>query len=419
MTHAPLRSIHTAAFIRMSRVESGPSSNAIRGASLEDGEGEIVAGFLLPTTGGGASRDEGKGGLSPGITLVVCTKGRSDSVARLLESISVQVTPPACLVVVDASADDSTERVLSAWGRRGPRSSEIRYYRITGRLMGLTRQRAFGLRCVSTEVVAFMDDDVVLDPMCLEEIKRAFGSRESKVIGVGAWVDEGNYGVSVLWKLRRILGVVTELRAGAYCRTGYSLPWSFLARTDETVPADWLPGCAMCFRTEIAKEIGFSTQFIGYSAAEDLEFSLLMARRGRLVVVGKARVRHLKDPNQRPRSFELGVSTAGNAHFIHRTCLERRTVLDAARFTYAFWVDTLLRLIAAAARFKVDRGLWLFLAGRLWFLVSRHALGRTGVDAPRLPGKGLGASMVRSDGLIVPGYQDFPAATGRNAKRRL
>jgi hypothetical protein len=53
-----------------------------------------------------------------------------------------------------------------------------------------------------------------------------------------------------------------------------------------------------------------------------------------------------------------------NAHSIHKRCLPRRTMFDAAWFVYAYTVDTLLRSLAILRPGDVWQR-WQFVRGRL------------------------------------------------------
>ena len=79
-----------------------------------------------------------------------------------------------------------------------------------------------------------------------------------------------------------------------------STPWGLLPPTDETVEGDFLIGYSMMWRTELARAVGFSEKFFGYSQGEDLFFSLLMQRHGKLLLAGAAHMHHLHDPSGRP-----------------------------------------------------------------------------------------------------------------------
>jgi GT2 family glycosyltransferase len=104
--------------------------------------------------------DEAVGGAMPGglrATVVVATHNRPDALARCLRSLRATGYPDLRVIVVDnAPDDDATEQLVS---RDFP---EVRYVRED--VPGLARAHNAALPLVETPVVAFTDDDVVVDP---------------------------------------------------------------------------------------------------------------------------------------------------------------------------------------------------------------------------------------------------------------
>lgn len=352
-----------------------PRPSAILGGQV-DWEAHVVARMT------GAATAADRRPLSPGAALrrgcavAVCTYRRAEGLARFLDSLAGQQRRPDQLIVVDASPDDETERMMAARTDHEALAGELLYFRVTGPLKGLTRQRNFALCWVETDLVAFFDDDVVLTPDCVAEMERAGRTAGEGVVGVGAYVLDERRRPPLLWRMRRLLGIVPHLQPGRYCRSGMSLPWSFLAPTTDCVEGDWLSGCAMLWRADLARAIGFDETFSGYSNGEDLEFSLRMRAHGRLVVAGTARAWHLRESSGRPNAYQMGYAGLTNLYRIHRHCLDRRTWRDAAWFLYAFGMDTLIRggaLIRPGETWQKIR----FLQGRLRFFFQLPRLARS------------------------------------------
>lgn len=293
----------------------------------------------------------------PGLTVALCTYRRPASVARFLASLAEQDRQPDALVLVDASPDDATERVVREHLAASPptdaeRTPAVVYARVEGPLRGLTRQRNLALEWVATDLVAFFDDDIVLLPGCLRIMEDAHRALGGDAAGVGAFVREPVLPRRRLWQLRRALGIVESLEPGRYSRSGFSTPWGFLPPGDALVEGQWLPGCSMMWRTALARELGFHSELEGYAQGEDLEFSLRALRRGKLVMAGAAQVLHLHEPAGRPDHYRLGYMAIHNRYHIHRRGLPDRDWRDVAWFAYAWTLDTLLlaRLFAVPGR---------------------------------------------------------------------
>lgn len=274
-----------------------------------------------------------------GVSVVMCTYKRAGSMRGFLDSLEQQTPRPHRLIVVDASPDAETEELVR--DRRGDLATGLCYFRVAGPLRGLTRQRNFGIRWVDTDLIAFFDDDVVLRPGCLAEMERVHRAADG-VVGVGGYTEGSYQPPDRLWRTRRSLGIVADLRPGSYQRSGMSVPWGFLPPTDDVVEADWLPGCAMMWKTSVLREIGFSESFEGYAQGEDLDFSLRARRKGKLLVAGAARFLHLFDESGRPDHVKMGFMALYNRYQIQRRGLDDRTWKDVLRFVYAWGLDTLM-----------------------------------------------------------------------------
>jgi GT2 family glycosyltransferase len=316
------------------------------------------------------------------VTVVVCTCSRADPLQRLLDSIAGQARRPDSLIIVDASSDSRSEGVINQYPTPELLADDIVYVRVSGSRRGLTRQRNIGLRLARTDLVAFFDDDIVLLPGCLGEMERPLRMSEG-IVGVAAYIENEPRRPPPRWWFRRRAGVVTSLQPGRYFRSGTSTPWGFLPPTTEWIEGDWLPGGASMWRTGAARYVRFNESFVRYCSGEDLEFSLRMKERGRLVVAGSARLLHLKDPGGRLGAFELGFMSVSNHYYIHRHCVADRTWLDAVWFQYACIVDVLWQAVSL-----IPGGDWRFRwgylkgysAGMLSVLVRPSALERKRPD---------------------------------------
>ncbi|MEO8657497.1 MAG: glycosyltransferase [Bryobacteraceae bacterium] len=96
------------------------------------------------------------------ISVILCTYNRCDKLYAALESVSRQILPPEIaweVLVVDNNSSDRTGDVVAAYTKHSP--DRFRYIRETrqGKSFALNT----GIQEARGEVVAFMDDDVVVD----------------------------------------------------------------------------------------------------------------------------------------------------------------------------------------------------------------------------------------------------------------
>ncbi len=120
----------------------------------------------------------------PPISVVVCTRDRADALADALVSILLLDYPDFEVVVVDnAARTDATARVVERLG-------DPRVRCVPEPVPGLSTARNAGVQAARHELIAFTDDDVVVDRYWLRAIARGFG-RDSAVSCVAGLVPSG------------------------------------------------------------------------------------------------------------------------------------------------------------------------------------------------------------------------------------
>lgn len=119
-----------------------------------------------------------RGEAPPSLTIAVCTHGRPDRLTRLLDSFARLEVPDGqdveVLVVDNAPTDDANQRHverLAAAGKPHP-SIALRYTREPK--TGLDFARNHALREARGQWLAFVDDDVVMEPTWLVELRRGW-----------------------------------------------------------------------------------------------------------------------------------------------------------------------------------------------------------------------------------------------------
>jgi glycosyltransferase involved in cell wall biosynthesis len=112
------------------------------------------------------------------ITLVICTRNRAARLRQTLETLASGdiAAEGAELVLVDSASNDGTPGVIADFARRAPFA--VRPCRVE--LPGVSRARNEGIRHARGDLVAFNDDDCLVDPDYFRALKNSFDPREAQ-----------------------------------------------------------------------------------------------------------------------------------------------------------------------------------------------------------------------------------------------
>ncbi|MCU1379352.1 MAG: hypothetical protein JWN29_2335 [Acidimicrobiales bacterium] len=192
--------------------------------------------------------------MTAGISIVVCTRDRPDSLAATLATLSPVVGADDEVVVVDsASIDQRTSAVATSAGFRVVRASRP----------GLSHARNLGIAASTRPIVAFTDDDCRVGTAWRDAVEAAFGD---PAIGL-------------------VTGPVL-----AVARDGRAMNVSTLDRTSDerytapTRPAEIGHGANMAFRRAALEAVGPFDEALGagarFRAADDWDMFWRVLRAG-------------------------------------------------------------------------------------------------------------------------------------------
>jgi GT2 family glycosyltransferase len=289
----------------------------------------------------------GRGALD-GCSLVIATYNRHTEVFRLLGALLAVPDPPGEVVIVDGHPSGKLGAELEQWLEARTAAFDCVYVESPP---GLTRQRNVGVDVSTRPYVFFLDDDAVPLPGYFREMTRVFEEDRALRTGgiAGCVLNEMDRPLNRRWRLRFALGIVPRIDPMVYYPSGTHVPRSVLKPFSGVRQIDVMPGCAWTFRREVFETERFSCFFEGYSQGEDLEMSLRVGRRWKLVCCGDAGILHLPASQGRPVSYTRGVMEMRNRYFIWK----RHTPRPAARYIASFWADTALLVAMDLAWFGV------------------------------------------------------------------
>jgi GT2 family glycosyltransferase len=120
-------------------------------------------------------------GPRPGLTVVICTRGRAHGLGRALAALSAQTDPDFDVLVVDNAPEEDVETRAVV---DGAPLARCRY--VHEPTPGLSHARNRGLAEVRTELLAWLDDDELADGALVHWVRQGFAhpSRPDAVCGV-------------------------------------------------------------------------------------------------------------------------------------------------------------------------------------------------------------------------------------------
>ena len=208
------------------------------------------------------------------LSVVIATYNRCSNLEDCIRSLLRMNEKPSEIVVVDSSSTDGTGKLAKIY--------PIRYVSIRER----NRQRArnVGLSQSKGDIVAFVDDDVVVDENWSTSILISYA--HSYIGGAGGRVIP--YGSTASYFTRAKKSEIGKIYADGL------ILGNFDAQLPASIEVDHLPGCNMSFRKDLLMKVGgFDENFMGNSFRDDTDASLRIRRIGyKLVYQPKALIWH-------------------------------------------------------------------------------------------------------------------------------
>lgn len=222
----------------------------------------------------------------PAYSVVIATYERASDLRDMLASLARQTHLPASVIVVDSSRDQETERVVSS-----AEGLALSYER--ARVPSAAKQRNQGAEKVTTELVAFMDDDVILPADLCAKLAAAFvddavGGVAGRLEGPSRPVPRG----LLRWYYRAQAGYAHATYGAQLFGPAINCYPSYTEEAEgDLIPAQWLSSTCVFYRTEVFRKEQFPA-FEGYSSMEDVHLSARAGRTHRLYFHATALFEH-------------------------------------------------------------------------------------------------------------------------------
>jgi GT2 family glycosyltransferase len=261
---------------------------------------------------------------------------RPKTLLLLLQSVQEQTVYPNEFLIIDGSTNNETEIIL-----KENQFENLKYFVVSPEHRGLTKQRNYGIERVGNEmeIVCFLDDDTVLENDYFEQLLRTY-QIYPEALGAGGYIinesqcefvgedyspkiDEYYYDG---WKrkdgsrfiLRKKLGLDSDCPPGFSSLFSHGRSVGFLPPSGKIYEVEMLMGGVSSFRKKVFKTLQFSTYFEGYGLYEDADFTLRVAKEGKLYLNTSAQLNHFHDVSGRPNQYQYGKMVVRNGWYVWR-----------------------------------------------------------------------------------------------------
>lgn len=285
---------------------------------------------------------------------------RPKPLLSLLKTIRDGSILPDEVLIIDGSTNDLTQEALKEF-----EFPNLKYFKVDASQRGLTKQRNFGIANVSeaTEIIAFLDDDTLVERDYFRALVQTYiDFPDSKAVG-------GYITNEVSWKpsepttdlnsfyydgfvrkdgsrfvLRKKLGLDSDCEPGFMPDFSHGRSIGFLPPSGKVYPVEQIMGGVASYRKEVFEKQQFSEYFEGYGLYEDADFSLRLAKWGKLYVNTAARLEHHHDHSGRPAKYKYGKMVVRNGWYVWRVKYPNPTISARLKWNATVWLLTVVRL---------------------------------------------------------------------------
>jgi GT2 family glycosyltransferase len=296
------------------------------------------------------------------ISCVIPTRDRPEALRRTLGSLAAQDELPAELILIDASRDDASRKVVDDFAAAfASRGCAIRWQ--SAMITGAAPQRNQGVRLATEPVIAFFDDDIFLEKDCLPSLHKALMS-DVRMGGVNAMITNQRYfppGFVSRFMFRLMRGRAETSYAGNLLGPAINILPEDREDLPQIVPVEWLNTTCTLYRREALPDPPFPDFFSGYSMMEDVALSIRVAVNWKLANARTARIFHDSQPGAHKDNVAvLSKMELVNRHYVMTNILGCRRVRDYARL--ALWEA--FQLLVCGLQKRLSSEFWATLRGK-------------------------------------------------------
>lgn len=230
-------------------------------------------------------------------SVIVCTQGRTPELGELLDCLNqiARTIPLELVVIANSKLERDNLQIVKVLDAYNEFSSKK--YLISS--PGLPRSRNMGKKISQGKYLTFLDDDVEITLSYFHTLEKMFES-DDNLVGIAPYIEID----PIVWNSGQIQRKKRlRCRRGAGTISGFGkFSWIEFAESNKEV--EWLPGCVMSYRRCTLEFLEFNQDLEngitgGYALGEDADFSMRVAKTGKLVGLASEAVLHKLSPISR------------------------------------------------------------------------------------------------------------------------
>jgi len=207
------------------------------------------------------------------ISVVIPTYNRSLDLKETLSSLKTFKDLNE-IIVVDQSKDNLTKKLINSL-----KNNKIKY--VYSDVPSITIARNLGVKksSKSSKIICFIDDDVTLEKGYFSEILKIFNNNPNAK-AAAAYVNpvRGDNKVSIIENFIKSLFFLDHFEIDKMRMiSAYGNTWALDLK--KTINTEWLSGVNMNYKKEIFDKQKFDENLLGYTVAEDIDFSHTLYKR--------------------------------------------------------------------------------------------------------------------------------------------
>jgi len=280
------------------------------------------------------------------ISVIIPTYNRNRPLRTTLESLLSQNPAPAEILVIDQSEAHDTD--TSNFLQDLIESQKIEYLRQD--VPNAQRARNLGIAKARSEVLLFLDDDIVAEPNLIEAHWRNY--QDARIGAVcGFFLDPEEIPIEELPDVcyRPVTGWIYAPHC--YAKRAFHYSW---------------PSGNGSVRKRIAMSVGGFDENFTRTLFDDTDFCVRMKQKGVLMVHDpEAKLLHMKEPSGGKRPGRLNENIIADQHQWYIWCY-----FFLSNFGVSSWREILLRLRACVFRRKTLVRPWFFLIALSYFITG-------------------------------------------------